>query len=141
MREMFVIKLRKIKEEKDRIAAMEIVSDNIEKSVEEGDVKTQGELSKSVSDKKDLGEKDTGRKSKNAPDGPSPTADASNLEVPADKSGLSKDLSQRSLNQLPDRNNLDGDFKPVIIEVWRDLSNNYKRQMKRIFRNIRLQRE
>ena len=140
---MFVMKLRKIKEEKDRIAAMEVVSDNIEKSVEEGDmVKTQGELSKSISDKKELNDKDTGRKSKNAPDGPSPTADAANLEVPgADKSGLSKDMSQRSLNQLPNRDNLDGDFKPVIIEVWRDLSNNYKRQMKRIFRNIRLQRE
>lgn len=146
IREMFVIKLRKIKEEKDRIAAMDVVSDNLEKSVEEGDVKTQGELSKSISDRKDLNDGNTGRQSKN-PGGVSPNAtaaanlnDQSTLDVPADKN-LSKDESHMSLNQLPKRDNLDGDFKPVIIEVWRDLSGNYKRQMKRIFRNIRLQRE
>ena len=46
MREMFVIKLRKIQEEKDRQAAMDAVSDHVEKSVEEADMnKTQGEMS------------------------------------------------------------------------------------------------
>lgn len=102
IREMFVIKLRKIKEEKDRLAAMDIVSDNIEKSVEEGDVKTQGELSKSISDKKDLNDGNTGRKSKN-PDSVSPNAqlnDQSTLDVPAGQD-LSKIDSHRSLNQLP----------------------------------------
>lgn len=47
----------------------------------------------------------------------------------------------KSLIALPDRNNLDSDFKPVIIEIWRELATNYKGQMKRVFRNIRLQRE
>ena len=81
---------------------MDIVSDNIEKSVEEGDVKTQGELSKSISDKKDLNDGNTGRKSKN-PDSVSPNAqlnDQSTLEVPAGQD-LSKADSHRSLNQLP----------------------------------------
>ena len=140
---MFVIKLNKIKEEKDRLAAMEVVSDHIDKSVEEADmIKTSDGLSKSVSDKKELDGGNTGRKSKQ-PDVPTPTnAEGSNLDIPGgDKTGMSKNLSQASLNQLPDRDNLDGDFKPVIIEVWRDLSQNYKRQMKRIFRNIRMQRE
>ena len=27
---------------------------------------------------------------------------------------------------LPERDNIDGDFKPVIIELWRDLARNYK---------------
>lgn len=45
------------------------------------------------------------------------------------------------MQMLPERDNIDGDFKPVIIELWRDLAKNYKSQMKRIFRNIRLQRE
>ena len=42
---------------------------------------------------------------------------------------------------MPNRDNIDNDFKPVIIELWRDLAKNYKSQMKRVFRNIRLQRE
>ena len=42
---------------------------------------------------------------------------------------------------MPERDNIDGDFKPVIIELWRDLARNYKSQMKRIFRDIRLLRE
>lgn len=35
-------------------------------------------------------------------------------------------MSMHSIATMPDRNNLDDDFKPVIIEVWRDLSRNYK---------------
>lgn len=57
------------------------------------------------------------------------------------KSALTANASMKSLINMPDRNNLDGDFKPVIIEIWRELASNYKGQMKRVFRNIRLQRE
>ena len=42
---------------------------------------------------------------------------------------------------IPERDNIDGDFKPVIIKLWQDLAKNYKDQMKFIFRNIRMQRE
>jgi len=28
--------------------------------------------------------------------------------------------------QLPERDNIDNDFKPVIIELWRELARNYK---------------
>ena len=62
--------------------------------------------------------------------------------VDADKSNLAHTLSMGSLHpNLPDRDNIDNDFKPVIIELWRDMAKNYKGQMKRVFRNIRLQRE
>ena len=42
---------------------------------------------------------------------------------------------------LPERDNIDNDFKPVIIKLWQDATKNYKEQMKQIFRNIRMQRE
>ena len=37
--------------------------------------------------------------------------------------------------------NVDNDFKPVIMNLWTELSNNYKRQMKGIFSQVRGQRE
>ena len=39
------------------------------------------------------------------------------------------------------RDNIDNDFKPVIMELWRELAANYKKQMCRVFGNIRMQRE
>lgn len=42
---------------------------------------------------------------------------------------------------LPGRDNLDGDFRPIIMGHWKDLSVTYKKQMRSIFRNIRLHRE
>ena len=39
------------------------------------------------------------------------------------------------------RQRIDNDFKPVIIQLWNELSSNYKHQMKKIFKNFRLQRE
>ena len=57
------------------------------------------------------------------------------------KSALSSTNSIAALTVLPERDNIDGDFKPVIIELWRDLAKNYKGQMRSIFRNIRLARE
>jgi len=56
----------------------------------------------------------------------------------ANKSGLSNALSTQSLTVMQERDNIDSDFKPVIIELWRDLAKNYKSQMKRVFRMIRL---
>ena len=57
-------------------------------------------------------------------------------------STMSRNGSQKSMiPQAPERDNLDGDFKPVIIKLWQDLAKNYKGQMKFIFRNIRMQRE
>jgi len=68
MREMFVIKIRKLQDEKERQAIMEATSDKIE-SLEDGDVaKTQGEPSKQSIDKKEGEESKagpaTGRRSK-----------------------------------------------------------------------------
>jgi hypothetical protein len=59
----------------------------------------------------------------------------------ANKSALSNAHSTHSFMMGNERDNIDNDFKPVIIELWRDLARNYKSQMKRVFRNIRLQRE
>lgn len=39
------------------------------------------------------------------------------------------------------RDRIDNDFKPVVIQLWTQLSTNYKRQMRKIFKNFRLQRE
>ena len=50
MREMFVIKLRKIQDEKDRLAVMDTISEHVEKSVEDAEMnKTQGEISQTIS--------------------------------------------------------------------------------------------
>lgn len=57
------------------------------------------------------------------------------------KSAMSSVGSAVSLLAVQERDNIDNDFKPVIIELWRDLAKNYKGQMRRIFRNIRLSRE
>lgn len=37
--------------------------------------------------------------------------------------------------------NVDADFKPVIMRMWQELSANYKRQMKGVFSQVRGQRE
>lgn len=81
---------------------------------------------------------DTNRKSKDkSPAEPPVDASLENLG----KSALSSALSSNQVQTVPNRDNIDNDFKPVIIELWRDLAKNYKSQMKRVFRNIRLQRE
>ena len=30
--------------------------------------------------------------------------------------------------------NIDSDFKPTVLQVWQELSQNYKNQMKKVFR-------
>lgn len=134
MREMLVIKIKQMIEEKQKlITSQEALSavENVDNSLQDGDMNRTGEVSKMSKDV------DTARKSKDksATDAPADPANEVN------KSGLSATLSAASLVVLPERDNIDNDFKPVIIEVWRDLAKNYKSQMKRIFRNIRMQRE
>jgi len=41
----------------------------------------------------------------------------------------------------PAVNNIDNDFKPTILKVWQELSETYKNQMKKVFRQVRVQRE
>jgi len=48
--------------------------------------------------------------------------------------------SQSGLN-LPGRDNVDEDFRPVLLKVWQNLSINYKTQMNRALKNVRLHRE
>jgi len=107
-----------------------------DKSIEDADLNKTGEMSKLSNREK--GE-DTNRKSKDQSVLDKQPVDAS-LDAMA-KSALSSVLSSGAAQQMPDRDNIDSDFKPVIIELWRDLAKNYKSQMKRVFRNIRLQRE
>jgi len=39
------------------------------------------------------------------------------------------------------RDNVESDFRPVLIQMWQELSKNYKSQMKNIFHNFRRNRE
>lgn len=131
MREMFVIKIRQQIEEKAKQMAQEAAAEHqIDASFDDNEMNRTGDLSKMSEARKDP--VDTGKK-KEAP--PQDSIDA------AGKSSMTQNLSTASIQMLPDRDNLDGDFKPVIVEVWRELASNYKRQMRRAFRNIRLQRE
>lgn len=69
--------------------------------------------------------------------------------VAGQKSGQS--LKDGSVSQLgsgsqaggavPSRDNLDNDFQPIILKVWQNLSANYKAQMTRTLKNVRLHRE
>ena len=55
---------------------------------------------------------------------------------------MNKSESKASIaGVVPERDNIDNDFKPVIIKLWQDAAKNYKEQMRQIFRNIRMQRE
>jgi hypothetical protein len=42
---------------------------------------------------------------------------------------------------VPERDNVDGDFRPILGHLWEDLLVTYKTQMKRVFREARTQRE
>jgi hypothetical protein len=67
---------------------------------------------------------------------------------PDKKAATDPKLSMASISKfseiLPEavvRDRIDNDFKPVVIQLWSQLSTNYRRQMKKIFKNFRLQRE
>jgi hypothetical protein len=42
---------------------------------------------------------------------------------------------------LPGRDNIDKDFKKILLNLWLDLSRNYKGQMKLVFNKLRSKRE
>ena len=65
-------------------------------------------------------------------------------KLASDAQQLNTERSAMSINpakQQHSRDNLDNDFKPVIVKMWRNLSTNYKQQMRTIFRNLRIDRE
>lgn len=107
--------------------------DQAEKSAEEDVNGTPGLDANEIAASK-LSDKGDTRRSKDKTDQEQSIDQINNSQLSAAK-------SISSLLELPGRDNIDGDFKPVIIELWRDLAKNYKSQMRRIFRNIRLQRE
>ena len=39
---------------------------------------------------------------------------------------LQNDTSMMSIVKMPERDNIDNDFKPVIIQLWQELVGNYK---------------
>ena len=139
MREMFVIKLNKQLEEKAKLAAEAAAADvaiAADKSFDDGDMIRTGEMSKQ-SVERDATGRAASKERKTAENQNEPSIDNSKSGQ-----GLINNISCATIPpQLPDRDNLDNDFKPVIIEMWRDLAKNYKGQMRRVFRNIRLQRE
>jgi arsenate reductase-like glutaredoxin family protein len=49
--------------------------------------------------------------------------------------------TERVAPKDPNVTNIDNDFKPTILKVWQELSQNYKGQMKVVFRQVRVQRE
>jgi len=85
--------------------------------------------SKTMSQKKDIGQK----------------RGSEVLEKDAAKSSMGQDLSQNDTKspRAPafGRNNIELEFRPVLIKLWQDLSRNYRGQMKKIFRNVRCNRE
>lgn len=66
-------------------------------------------------------------------------ADASKKEEP--KVERPEPATERVAPKEAGVNNIDGDFKPTILKVWQELSVNYKAQMKKVFRQVRTQRE
>jgi len=85
--------------------------------------------SKTMSQKKDIGQK----------------RGSEVLEKDAAKSSMGQDVSQNETKspRAPQfgRNNIELEFRPVLIKLWQDLSRNYRGQMKKIFRNVRRNRE
>ena len=49
--------------------------------------------------------------------------------------------TERVPTKDPKVTNIDDDFKPSLIKVWEELSVNYKQQMKKVFKQSRVQRE
>lgn len=133
MKEVLIAKLRTMAADKQKqsVTEAEKTAAEQDRSIEDVDMNGTGELSKLSHNKSD---KRTFQ---------SKTEHDVSID-PATKSALSNANSQLSIQQqsfMPERDNIDNDFKPVIIELWRDLAKNYKGQMKRIFRNVRCQRE
>ena len=65
--------------------------------------------------------------------------------APAKKDESKVEKPEPATERVPPKeagvNNIDNDFKPTILKVWQELSANYKHQMKKVFRQVRTQRE
>lgn len=64
------------------------------------------------------------------------------ITKPAMSKGSARDASQLTDSDfLPERNNIDNDFKPVLMQLWKTTSSTYKEQMMKVLHKQRLQRE
>ena len=64
------------------------------------------------------------------------------ITKPALSKGSARDASQLTDSDfLPERNNVDNDFKPVLMQLWKTTSSTYKEQMMKVLGKQRLQRE
>ena len=67
---------------------------------------------------------------------------AGSINKPALSKGSAKETSQLTDSDfLPERNNIDNDFKPVLMQLWTTISSTYKEQMMKVLHKQRLQRE
>lgn len=67
-----------------------------------------------------------------------------NLKRGSQEQALGSVFTQESCVTTPvpfGRNNIEPEFRPTLIKMWHELSSNYCDQMKRIFRNVRRNRE
>ena len=68
-----------------------------------------------------------------------PEGEAKKEEAP--KVERPEPATERVAAKEPGVANIDSDFKPTILKVWEELSDTYKQQMQRVFRQVRVQRE
>ena len=107
----------------------------------DGSIKGEDEAMRATGD---LSQQDKTQKSTLKPTPAEPETRNDPLSKEQTKSRLStmgRSASATSIAHVAERDNIDNDFKPVIIKLWQDLACNYKEQMRFIFRNIRMQRE
>jgi hypothetical protein len=81
-----------------------------------------------------LGEEDLKRSTRGARRAEAKKEEAPKVERP-------EPATERVAAKEPGVSNIDGDFKPTILKVWEELSDTYKHQMQRVFRQVRVQRE
>ena len=61
------------------------------------------------------------------------------ITKPALSKGSARDASQITDSDfLPERNNIDNDFKPVLMQLWKTTGTTYKQQMMKVLRKQRL---
>lgn len=137
-------RLEKYLQLRDQLAGkIQATMDNMQKQIEVDNLKENSTVSsnsnprlspslsasKSQSQKKDIGQKRGSDVLQPAPQSPQ------NLNEASQEKSNSPRQPQFA------RNNIELEFRPVLIKLWQDLSRNYRGQMKKIFRNIRRNRE
>ena len=124
MREILAFKLKQVLEEKQRLA-----------KEEEEKAALQAEQSKELAERIGTPSHKSEKESK-VIEQRSPKASTK------DRESMLGDMHSTLGNlPIPERDNIDNDFKPVILSLWQELSLNYKTQMKKIFKSFRLHRE